>query len=166
MRSEEKTISGSVDPPSRKKGTIEDKDYSRNGAFFVTICTKDRTEFFGKIHDDQMILSELGTIAEEFANKIEDIYDSVLLDAFILMPNHVHLLIVLLSERNNPEIQRIINQYKGAVSKKAGFPLWQNRYHSHVIYSGSEYRRIRRYINTNPKRWGNDCIKNGHWPNS
>ena len=149
-------ISSFTDPPNRKKSSMENKNYSFNGAYFITICTKDRHEIFGKIDNGVMLPSEVGRIAVEMIQRMETVYESVVLDAFVLMPNHVHMLILLLHERKNPTIQRIIQQYKGVVTKKAGFSLWQYRYHDHVVYDAAEFRRIREYIRDNPRRWEND----------
>ena len=146
-----------TDPPDRKQNRLENKDYSRNGAYFITVCTKDRTEFFGRVHNGEMEPSEIGSYAIEAAALIETVYKSALLEAFVLMPNHVHMLIHLLHEHNNPTLHRILNQFKGAVSKKASFSLWQHRYHDHVICDAEEYRRIREYIHTNPLKWEDDC---------
>lgn len=105
-----------------------------------------------------MTPTEFGAFAAEELSKLESIYPSVILDSFVVMPNHVHLIVMLLSERHNPSVRRIMQQWKGVVSKKAGFPLWQDRFHDRVIYNAAAYRKIRQYIEANPARWKEDCF--------
>ena len=132
------------------------KSYNWNGVYFLTICAKERHCFFGQVQDGQMILSDIGRIAAETLLKTEAIYPSVLLDSFVVMPNHVHLLVILLSERHNPTIQRLLQQWKGIVTKSAGFPLWQDRFDDRIVYSAAGYRRIKQYIKDNPILWKED----------
>jgi len=134
------------------------KFYHMNGAYFLTICTKNRHCFLGRVQENTMILSDIGAIAHAELSRIETIYPSVILDQFVIMPNHVHLLVILLSEEHNPSIQRIMQQWKGAVSKKAKFPLWQDRFDDRVIYDAAAFRRIKQYINNNPTLWEEDCF--------
>ena len=54
-------------------------------------------------------------------------------------------------------IPTIVGQMKRAVSKMAGFPIWQKGYHDHIIRSEADYRRIWEYIDTNPAKWREDC---------
>ena len=144
--------------PTRVPNRIDKKDYSRNGAYFITICTKERHNFLGRICDGKMQPSEIGAFAVSEIARLEKIYPSVVLDSFVLMPNHVHMLVILLSETQNPAIHRIVQQWKGVVSKKAEFPLWQDRFHDVVIYDAAAYRNIKQYIETNPAHWEDDCF--------
>jgi len=148
----------SSEPPDRKPNRIEKKNYSFNGAYFLTVCTKERHCLLGQIHDGAMALTEIGAFAAGELSKLENIYPSIILDSFVVMPNHVHLVVMLLSERHNPSVQRIMQQWKGVVSKKAGFPLWQDRFYDRIIYSVAAYRKIRQYIANNPARWKEDCF--------
>jgi len=145
--------------PSRKPNRITGKDYSKNGVYFLTVCTKDRHELLGKIADGEVILSEIGTFAAEELFKIETVYPSVVMDAFVVMPNHVHVLLILLNEAHNPSTSRIVQQWKGMVSKKAGFSLWKKKYHDHIVDTAEEYKKIRRYIQSNPAQWETDCYR-------
>ncbi len=69
---------------------MKNYDYSRNGAYFVTIVTKNRENYFGEIVDKKMQLFEMGKIAEKFWHEIPQHFPFVKLDAFVVMPNHVH----------------------------------------------------------------------------
>ncbi|BFM38520.1 hypothetical protein [Synechocystis sp. LKSZ1] len=76
-------------------------DYGRNGAYFITICTKDRRHFFGKVVNQQMILSPVGQLAEQFWYEIIDHAKNVVLDQFVVMPNHIHGILILDNPNDN-----------------------------------------------------------------
>ena len=152
--------------PSRTPNRMARKDYSVNGAYFLTICTKERHELLGSIQGGEMTLSENGTLAKSELEQLEKIYPSVLPECCVVMPNHVHLLIQLLNHDLNPTVSRIVQQWKGAVSKKAGFPLWQEKFHDRVVDTAEGYRKIQRYIQQNPERWREDRFYPGLGPNS
>jgi len=143
--------------PSRKPNRVKGKDYSLCGVYFLTICTKERHELLGRIEEGETTYTEAGAHAADELSRIESIYPSVVVDTSIVMPNHVHLLLLLLNNELNPTISRIIQQWKGAVTKKAGFSLWQDKFHDHIVDTAKEYRSIRQYIQTNPARWETDC---------
>ena len=138
---------------------IEGYDYTQNGAYFVTICAKKRDELFGRIHDGMMCCSETGEVVLECIKQIEVIYPSVLLKASVVMPNHVHLLLLFLDHPNNPSLLEMIKQLKMAVSRKLKFSPWQERYHHRVIFTTSEFRAVQRYVETNAEKWQEDCYR-------
>ena len=78
---------------------LQNWDYSSNGNYFITICTKNRHHYFGKIIDGKMQLSDIGIIAERYWNEIPNHFSCVILDEFIIMPNHIHGILVI--EKNN-----------------------------------------------------------------
>jgi len=102
---------------------MERKNYGMCGAYFLTVCVKERYELLGEISNGKILLSDVGAFAENELYKVESIYPSVVMDTFIIMPNHVHMLVFLLNSDLNPSVSRIIQQWKGAVSKQAGFSL-------------------------------------------
>ena len=108
-------------------------DYSCNGAYFITICTVNRQHYFGEIINAEMHLSEIGELANQFWLAIPDHSPFVLLDAFVVMPNHMHGIIVIDKPNNNrgdkqePETQqpkqlhpRFRNQGKNTISAMIG----------------------------------------------
>ncbi len=74
---------------------LQSWDYGANGLYFVTICTKNREHFFGEIQNGEMILSEIGILANKYWNEIPEHFPFAILDAFVVMPNHVHGIIVI-----------------------------------------------------------------------
>ncbi|WP_303835594.1 transposase [Ruminococcus flavefaciens] len=158
-----------MDTPVRKDIRLDDYDYSHNGAYFVTICTCDRKFLFWNNYDirrvgaafggphEKITLTEYGKIVKDELKKIPSIYpDIVFIPKFVIMPNHIHLIIVLNSFSEGgppkavPTIGRIINKFKGAVSKKSGFKVWQKSFYDRVLRNDLEYRGAWQYIENNP----------------
>ena len=81
--------------PYRKKLRIPDFDYSQPGAYFVTIVTHDRKTFFGQIIDGEMVLNEIGKMVEEVIDQIPKHYPGVNVELFIVMANHIHILLLI-----------------------------------------------------------------------
>jgi putative transposase len=86
---------------------LRDWDYGRNGAYFVTICTAHRESFFGNIADGKMNLSGIGNIAKRFLSEIPERYDYAKLDEFVVMPNHVHAIIIIDKNECRDAINRV-----------------------------------------------------------
>lgn len=156
-------------------------DYSRAGAYFVTICTAKRQHFFGDIAlrpnpaDQTMDLSPVGDLAHHFWQEIPRHFPQVVLGPFVAMPNHVHGILIITSDgagenpSGNPHanpawkpgtIGVIVNQYKRIVTIQARKILpdfaWQTRFHDHIIRNQGEYDRIATYIQNNPANWKSD----------
>jgi len=156
-------------------------DYGANAAYFVTICTAERTHDFGTIDNGIMNLSLLGQSARDCWHEIPAHFPFVELDEFVVMPNHVHGIVVfkkpdMVETQNIASLQRgapknkfgpqsqnlasVIRGYKIGVTQFARLNkipfTWQARYHEHVIRSSEEHARIQRYILTNPQTWDKD----------
>ncbi len=164
-----------MDRPQRKDIRLDNYDYSRSGAYFVTICTRHRQYLFWNDYDirnvgaafggprGKITLTEYGKIVREELKKIPSIYpDIVFVPKFVIMPNHIHLIIVLNTFSENgppkaaPTIGSIINKFKRAVSKKSGFKVWQKNFYDRVLRNEWEYRNAWQYIENNPENWEND----------
>ena len=149
----------SIEPLSRKASRMQDYDYSNDGAYFVTICVKGRHALLGKVVGNTVLLSSLGEIAESAIQSIATAYDTVTVDRYVIMPNHVHLLLLLRREFSGckpPTVSRIIQQWKGVITKQAGFAFWQRSFYDHIIKDSRSYQRIVKYIDENPLRWKED----------
>ncbi len=171
------------DLPQRKNIRLRGFDYSQNGAYFITICVKDRHELLGKIVEaaigrpptvstvvnqlkveaaigrpPHIILSEYGIIVDEAIQKIHEIYENVEADKYVIMPNHIHMILLINDGRamRAPTISTVINQFKGYVTKQIGFSMWQKSFHDHVIRNEEDYQNHWRYIDENPARWVED----------
>jgi len=157
--------------PQRKRNRLFGYDYSQNGAYFITICIKDKHEILGKIigpnsvrpYDDPPILvpSDLGLLVIKETENLATIYPHVTLDCYVVMPNHVHLMIVIDTDDRTefaPTVSRMIKQWKGVISKQIGFSPWQKSFHDHIIRNTEDYSRISEYIRNNPALWDQDCF--------
>ena len=158
----------------RKQNRLPEFDYSQNGAYFITICTRGKQKIFWiddksqnsvgadiiRPHDK---LNDLGLIVECAIEQITEYYPNTMIDKYVIMPNHVHILMRIENDEFNgriisaPTISIIIGQMKRWVSKQIGYPIWQKSFHDHVIRNEADYRRIWQYIDTNPVKWELDC---------
>ncbi len=150
---------------------LQNWDYGSNAAYFITICTHNREHFFGEIENNKMKLSEIGEMANKYWYEIPEHFPFVKLDAFIVMPNHIHGIIIIdkpvppLPRKNkfgtqSQNLASIIRGYKIGVTKNAKKinPLWQwqSRFYDHIIRNEKSFINIRNYIIENPLKWDND----------
>lgn len=152
--------------PQRKNIRLKKYDYSEAGYYFITICTKDKKSLFwnvGATFGRQFMkpqLSNIGEIINGEMNKVDSIYENVEINKYVIMPNHIHMIIVLHPETGPaklvPTISRIIQQFKGSITKQVGFPLWQKSFYDHIIRNQQEYEKVYEYIETNPLKWKED----------
>ena len=106
-------------------------------------------------------LNLLGKITRDMILKLPDYYNGVNIDHFVVMPNHVHLILVL--EESDTNLNQIIAQYKSGVSREIhkidpDTSVWQRSYHDHVIRNQASYEKIWNYIDGNPLKWKEDCF--------
>jgi REP element-mobilizing transposase RayT len=156
------------DLPVRKSIRLKGYNYSQAGNYFITICVKNKYELLGQIFVDSSLntssvtLSETGKMVKCHVENISQ-RNGVTLEKYVIMPNHIHLLICLEYgtakpvSLQNATIPQIINALKGLTSKKFGESMWQHSYHDRIIRHDEEYQRIFRYIDENPQRWYEDC---------
>lgn len=169
----------------RRSIRLKDYDYTQSGAYFVTICTHGRECLFGEIDaNGNMILSQYGEMVQDEWFKTAIIRSYVDLDAFVVMPNHVHGIILITSDapvgatrrvaptpndHHNPKgpksksLGAIVGSFKSSVSRHinewretAGAPVWQRDYYDVVIRNEAMLNTRRQYIETNPSRWAFD----------
>ena len=154
--------------PIRKKNRLSNYDYSQNGAYFITICTENRKCLLSTIVGANMErpaysqLTAAGKTVEEAIREIPAHYPNVRLEKYVIMPNHVHLLLMIDTLPGRPmvapTVSRVIQQMKGHVTKRIGRSLFQKSFHDRIIRSDAEYDMIWEYIDTNPLRWELDCF--------
>jgi REP element-mobilizing transposase RayT len=168
------------DPDRHHRRSIRLKgyDYAQAGAYFVTVCAWNRECVFGEIVDTAARLNSLGEIVQGCWDDLPHHYPRVRLDAVVVMPNHVHGIVVLTDSpdvgagvkpaptnpiRRRHELPEIIRGFKTFSSRRvnesrgtSGVPVWQRNYFEHVIRGEADLDRIRWYIATNPARWAED----------
>ncbi len=150
--------------PTRRSLRLRHYDYASPGAYFITVCAYRGACLFGYIADGGMRLNALGTLVETCWHALPTHYPHVELDAFVVMPNHVHGILALADEAPKghglPEIVRAfktfssrrVNEMRG----RRGTSAWQRGYYEHVIRNERSLGRIRDYIESNPRRWALD----------
>ena len=156
--------------PKRKPNRLQGYDYSENGAYFITVCTKDRAKLFGEITvgaaSCRPQLNDVGKIVETEISRLSTTYDGARIDCHIVMPNHVHMIIVIQNVigRQNaaPTVSRMMNQWKRTISIKVGYSPWQKSFYDHIIRDDKEYSRIVEYIENNPANWEKDRFFGGN----
>ena len=162
--------------PKRKPTRFKKYDYSTPGAYFVTICVKDRKQLLSKIIVGQGLapaenhLTDFGTIAKEQIENLENRYQGIKIDKYVIMPNHIHILIsnydVTAGASPCPTISDMICAFKSITTrlcKSVGFDggsLFQTSFHDHIIRNENDYNKIWEYIDTNVIRWTDDCFYN------
>lgn len=150
----------------RKALRLGDYDYTY-GWFFVTICARDRAPLFGAIRDAVLAPTEVGRIVTDTWAAIPAHFPHVALDAFVLMPNHLHGIVCFDDARfsvtrpspvSTGALGTVIRSFKAAATRAARSPraLWQRGYYEHVIRNEEGLNAIRAYIAENPARWATD----------
>lgn len=160
----------------RKALRLPNYDYSRAGAYFVTLVAKDRRHLFGEMVGQEMQVNRLGCTVRDVWHDLPNHYAHVATDTFIVMPNHIHGIIIIhdLSvraihesplqhspiERRRMLLPKIIGRLKTVSAKRINemrhtpsVPVWQRGYYDHVIRSETDLNDTRHYIHSNPLRW-------------
>ena len=146
-------------------------DYASRGWYFATLCTKNKECSLGRAVDGQIVLSDAGGVAESEIKGIPTHYENVIIDCYVVMPNHVHALVVIDGDHVSlladgflgqspkcasgetgraPSLQQIVGSYKAGVSRichargLSGF-AWQARFHDHILRSNASVNAARRY---------------------
>ena len=176
----------------RKPNRLQNYEYSQTGYYLVTICTQDRVNYFGEIEKGRMRLNDIGQIVTDCWRAIPDHLHNTALDEFVVMPNHIHGIIVikdnnplrdngdgvgnndrcsLRNARNMELLPKIISQYKSSVTRMVRKRWnnhsfgWQKSFYDHVIRNDEDLYRIRAYIQNNPLNWELDKNNIANWNN-
>ncbi len=158
------------DFPKRKPTRLKDFDYSKCGAYFITICTKDRKSLFGPVGADSI---SARMIERTFLETIEK-HGCVKSPIYVVMPNHFHAIITIsrADMESAPTVSEIIQSFKRystleyiKLVKSGLVPpfdkhIWQRSFHDHIIRNQDDYMEIAKYIKDNPARWYYDKLYN------
>lgn len=157
--------------PQRKPTRLKRFDYSSVNYYFVTICTKDKKCFFGKIENGGMLQNKIGKLINQVWLDLPHIFSNMILDEFIVMPNHVHGIIIF----NQPPIYKnaqkpaTLSNIIGALKSKSNFlahkqvlahlqklELWQKTFYDRIIRNEEDLLKTREYIKYNVAKWEKD----------
>ncbi len=172
----------------RKTTRLEIFDYNSVGAYFITICTQNKGHLLSKIvvketfvgtgvpdgpQESKEILVELteyGKIADKYIKQLNDFYENISIDDYVIMPNHIHLLInvrengpsgtpvptelvCVKKSMQNSVISRFVSTFKRFSNKEYGKNIWQTRSFDHIIRDNKDYEFHIKYIHENPIKW-------------
>ena len=166
--------------PERKRTRMKYFDYSRNGAYFITICTQDRKQILSTIakNNEQInvgegsslpLLTDYGKILKHNIELINEKYENVMPTQYVIMPNHVHMILTIMYEngRENPSptVSTVVGWLKYQTTKEinhtckcTGNKIFQRSFHDHIIRNSDDYDKISKYIYENPLIWEKDCF--------
>ena len=144
----------------RRKNTLRLKgyDYSQNNAYFLTACTKNK--------ELTIKTDEIRSIIQQVWDNLPKHYDNIFLDEFVIMPNHVHGIIIIQDDavgadlRSARPLSEIVRAFKSFSTREinkylniSGQSFWQRNYHDHVIQDEEDLYSKRKYIRENPLKW-------------
>lgn len=161
----------------RRSIRLKGYDYTKEGMYFITICCHQHKCWFGEIENENIILNDYGLIAHNQWADLSTRFSNIELDEFVIMPNHVHGIIIINSSGSgaspdptnpntkNPTIGGMVGAYKSLVAvdclkifkpkndTRIMGKLWQRNYYEHIIRNEQSFNRISEYIRNNPKNW-------------
>lgn len=156
----------------RKSPRLKEFDYSTEGAYFLTICIQHRKNILSSIVGEGSPLpklSQCGKIVEALIEKISEKYEDISVDSYVIMPNHIHLLLSVLKKDGrgdpSPTVDSVvawlkyhatkeINKTQGTIGQK----IFQRSFHDHIVRNRYDYEEIYKYIHENPIRWQYDKL--------
>lgn len=164
-----------MDLPNRKQNRLRCFDYNQNGAYFITICVKDRKRILSKINVGAGVLDcpkikllKYGEIADKYINQLNNFYNNISVDKYVIMPDHIHLLIsiqngqsgtpvptngTIKSDDRNSVVGKFVSALKRFSNREYGENIWQPRYYDHIIRNQTDYNEVLEYINQNSAKW-------------
>ena len=156
---------------NRKTPRWRGYDYNNAGLYFITICTQNRRCILSRIVGTgvldcpQINLTKYGEIADKYIKQLNEFYEHLSIESYVIMPNHIHLILFIKQSgqsgtpvptstvRANSTFSQFISTFKRFCNKEYGENIWQSRANDHVIRDQKDYEEHLRYIRDNPKRW-------------
>ncbi len=162
-----------MDFPQRVHPRLRTWDYSSSATYFLTLCTKQKKPILsavvgrGILDAPQVKLKKYGRLVSQTLAYMNAHNEHIHIDAQIIMPNHVHLLVTLQRDKadngasgmprpTNSKIPSFVSSFKRYTNKICADRLWQDGYHDHIVRDENDYYRIMEYIHTNPAKWLDD----------
>ena len=171
--------------PKRKPTRLRNFDYSTMGAYFITICTEKRRKILSHVVEDNFTATDMccsenvggdvldapknvellphGKIADKYINQLNDFYENIIVDKYVIMPNHIHIMLFVFeggASRTSPPtvkqhsaVSRFVSTFKRFCNKDYGENIWQRHFHDHIIRNRQDYEEHVKYIHENPARW-------------
>ena len=159
----------SNDLPQRKSPRLKEYDYNSAGLYFLTICTDKRRKILSKIvgvgvpDDPCFELTVYGTIVEKYIKQLDNHYENISIEQYVIMPNHIHMILFVResgssrtptpTDKPNSIIPAFVSTFKRFCNKEIGENIWQRYYYDHIIRNKHDYEEISKYIYENPLKW-------------
>ena len=146
--------------PVRKKVRLPNYDYTQCSVYFLTICAAGRQPIFWSecVYNGEIPLSYIGKSALQGILQIPERYEAVQIVKHCIMPDHIHLLLSIDADSSGrpmvaPTVSRVVQQFKGVVSKAVGRSIWQRSFYDHVIRNRADFEACWQYIENNPLKY-------------
>ena len=161
----------------RKTPRYQSFDYNSAGIYFITICTQNRRGLLSRIVGTGVLdcpqpeLTRYGKITDKYIRQIHDFYEHLSVEGYVIMPNHIHLLLWVRENKNtigdgqsrtpvptnivraNSTCSQFVSTFKRFCNKEYGENIWQARFNDHIIRNREDYEEHVKYIYENPIRW-------------
>ena len=159
--------------PKRRNTRLQGYDYSTPGAYFLTLCAKNRQCILSRIvgtgvlDGPQVCLLPCGKIADKYIRQLHIFYDDISVESYVIMPNHIHILLSVkeggpsgrpVPTAQNSTVSRFISTFKRFCNKEANGNIWQSRSYDHVIRNQEDFDKHLKYIQENPAKWESDKL--------
>ena len=153
---------------NRKTVRLRDYDYNTPGFYFITLCTHNKEKLLCEITDEsnwntvQIHYTPYGQIAIKQLQDMREFYNDIYLEKYVVMPNHIHLLLQVKNMGNTPNsmqnsrLSQFVGTFKRFCNRQYGRNIWQSRSYDHVIRGDEDYRTIWEYIDNNARKWKDD----------
>ena len=155
--------------PQRKRIRLKEYNYSEMGLYFLTICTDKRRKILSKIvgvdvpDAPRVELMAYGKTVDKYINQLNDFYENISVEQYVIMPNHVHMILFVRndgsSRTSTPTVKQhsvvpaFISTFKRFCNKEIGENIWQKSFYDHIIRDKRDYEEISKYIYENPLKW-------------
>ncbi len=155
---------------NRKTMRLQEYNYNASGAYFLTICTENRKCILSRIvgtgvlDGPQLCLSPLGIIADKYIHQLNDFYQDISVESYVIMPNHIHILLQIkegpsrtpVPTIQNSVVSRFISTFKRFCNREYGTNIWQRGSYDHIIRDQADFDQHLQYIYENPFGWQKD----------
>ena len=153
----------------RKEPRLKGFDYSKTGAYFITICTANRRRILSRIVGGDVLdapinveLLKCGKIADKYIAQLNEFYENLTVEKYVIMPNHIHIILFVRengASRTSPPtkqhstVSRFVSTFKRFFNKEYGENIWQRGFYDHIIRNREDYEEHLRYVHENPMMW-------------